>query len=94
MLCDELQRRRHRGSAGLACRKPLAYFNQSVYPFYLVHMTILLVALWYVRLWIVPWHITFLTLTGITFVSCWVFFEAVKRTKTTRALFGIKPLWR
>lgn len=63
--------------------KPLAYFNQSVYPFYIVHMTILLVTLWYVRLWDVWWPVTFLSLTFITFAGCWATFELVKRTKVT-----------
>ncbi len=70
----------------------LAYFNQSVYPFYIVHQTIILVVLWYVRSWNLWWPIKLLGLTAVTFAGCWATFEVMKRTKLTRALFGIKPL--
>ncbi len=70
----------------------LAYFNQSVYPFYIVHMTIVLVGLFYIRDWTLWWPLKLVLLTAGTFAGCWAVFEVVKRTAVTRALFGIKPL--
>ena len=70
----------------------LPYFNQSVYPFYLVHMSLVFIGLDIVRGWRLGWPIEMLFMTVFVFFGCWVIFELVKRTKLTRALFGIKPL--
>ena len=72
----------------------LAYLNQSVYPFYLVHMSLVFVGLAVVRGWRLWWPIEFALVTAFVFAGCWAVFEVVKRTQVTRALFGIKPLAR
>ena len=72
--------------------KWLAYMNQAVYPFYIFHMTFCLVGLYYIKAWALPWPIKLGLLNAIVFLGCWFMFELVKRTRFTRALFGIKPL--
>jgi len=68
----------------------LTYCNQAVYPFYIIHQTITVVAAWFIYdlSWGMPSK--FLYLTVITFVGSWIFFEIVKRNTFTRVLFGMK----
>jgi surface polysaccharide O-acyltransferase-like enzyme len=69
----------------------LRYANTAVYPFYIVHQTITIL-LGYAWLgWHVPFAIKFPLLFAGTFVGSWVVFEAVRRTRITRVLFGMKP---
>jgi peptidoglycan/LPS O-acetylase OafA/YrhL len=70
----------------------LAYLNQGVYPFYIVHLPIILITLYYVKDWEIFWPVKFLLITVVTFVGCWIIFEIMKRNKVTRMLFGIKHL--
>ena len=72
----------------------LAYCNQAVYPFYIIHQTITVLAAWYIM--DLPWGIywKFLCLTVITFGGSWIIFEIVKRNTITRVLFGIKQKHR
>jgi hypothetical protein len=72
--------------------KRLAYLNQGVYPFYIVHLPIILITLFYVKDWEIFWPVKFLLITAITFVGCWIIFEIMKRNKVTRMLFGIKAI--
>ncbi len=69
----------------------LTYCNQAVYPFYIIHQTITVLAAWVI--FELSWgiHLKFLYLTVITFGGSWVFYELVKRNAITRALFGLKP---
>jgi len=68
----------------------LTYCNQAVYPFYIIHQTITVIAAWYFYdlAWGIHWK--FLHLTIITFGGSWIFFEIVKRNIFTRFLFGMK----
>ena len=68
----------------------LAYLNQGVYPFYIVHMPLTFAGLKFAKEF---------GFTGISSVilscifvtaGCWLIFEAVRRTVVTRYLFGIK----
>ena len=70
----------------------LTYLNQSVYPFYIVHLPISLITLFYLKDWEVFWFAKFLLINASTFAGCFVVFAVVKRTPVTRLLFGIKPL--
>jgi glucan biosynthesis protein C len=69
----------------------LAYMNQAVYPFYVLHMTFCLVGLYYVRELSAPWFVKFMVLNVVVFFGCWVCFEILRRTSVTRVLLGIKP---
>jgi glucans biosynthesis protein C len=68
----------------------LAYCNQAVYPFYIIHQTITIVAAYIIidLSWGIPWKFLYLSMT--TFGGSWIFFEIVKRNAITRELFGIK----
>ncbi len=68
----------------------LAYLNRTVYPFYIVHMTFCLLALYYLKDVALYWPLKLILIAVITFGGCWITFEIVKRNKVTRMLFGIK----
>jgi hypothetical protein len=72
--------------------KRLTYFNQGVYPYYIVHMTPIIITLFYIKDLDYPWPLKFLFIVGVTFLTCFLSFEVLKRTRVTRVLFGIKPL--
>ena len=83
---------------GLACRfltfrSPwLAYGNEAVYPFYILHQTVLLV----LAVFVTPldWGIApkFLALAAGTFLGTLAIYEgAVRRVPVLRLLFGMKP---
>ena len=70
----------------------LAYLNQGVYPFYIVHqpivyaILILLLGNGYSNLLIL------IIGTLVVTLGCWLFFEIVKRHWVTRAMYGIKEI--
>ena len=68
----------------------LTYATQAVYPFYIIHQTIIIAVGFYIIQQ--PWSIgTKLALTmACTFLGSWACFELVRRTALTRLLFGIK----
>ena len=68
----------------------LTYCTQAVYPFYIIHQTIIVMGAWHI--YDLPWSITwkFLYLTAITFAGCWIIYEIIKRNAFTRVLFGMK----
>jgi peptidoglycan/LPS O-acetylase OafA/YrhL len=68
----------------------LRYANTAVYPFYIFHQTIT-VLLGYAWLdWHIPIAIKFPMLFAGTFLGSWALYEAVRRTRVTRVLFGMK----
>ena len=72
--------------------KNLAYMNQGVYPFYIVHMPITFAALKVsTEMGITNYYAVILSCIIVT-IGCWVSFELLRRTKVTRYLFGIKEL--
>lgn len=68
----------------------LAYCNQAVYPFYIIHQTITIAAAYFIYENSWPVFLKFLFLTAVTFGGSWLFYEVVKRFSFTRLLFGIK----
>jgi hypothetical protein len=70
----------------------LAYCNEAVYPFYILHQTVIVVTGFYIVQ--LPWGIPAkLALTmGVGFLGSWVGFELVRRWNVTRLLFGLKPI--
>ncbi len=70
----------------------LTYANEAVYPYYILHQTLLLVAAY----WVIqqPWHAWFkfglLNLT--TLIGCALLYDGlIRRFWLTRFLFGMKP---
>ena len=69
--------------------KTLAYFNDAVYPFYVIHQTLIIV---------IGYQLTALSLGPVaepillilaTIVSCFVFFEIIRRIDLLRFCFGL-----
>lgn len=69
----------------------LRYATQAVYPFYIVHQTIMIAVGYYVIQQ--PWGVwpKFALVALATFLGSWVTVEVVRRTAVTRLLFGMKP---
>lgn len=66
--------------------------TEAVYPYYILHQTITVMAAYYIVKQ--PWGVApkFVLLTLITFGGCFVAYESViRRWKLTRVLFGMKP---
>jgi glucan biosynthesis protein C len=70
--------------------KNLAYLNQGVYPFYIVHMPLTFAGLRISSDLGIKNYPAVLLSTIIVIITCWLFFELVRRTKVSRFLFGIK----
>lgn len=68
----------------------LTYANQAVYPFYILHQTIIVAAGYYIVQ--MPWGVPVkLALTmAAAFLGSWIGFEVVRRNAVTRMLFGTK----
>ena len=70
----------------------LAYLNQGVYPFYIVHMPLTFAGLRISTELGLKNYPAVIIATVFVVLTCWVFFEAVRRTKVSRFLFGIKSV--
>ena len=70
----------------------LAYLNQGVYPFYIVHMPLTFAGLRISSELGLKNYPAVIIATAFVVLTCWVFFEAVRRTKVSRFLFGIKSV--
>ncbi len=70
----------------------LAYLNQGVYPFYIVHMPLTFAGLRISSELGLKNYPAVIIATVFVVLTCWVFFEAVRRTKVSRFLFGIKSV--
>ena len=71
--------------------KPLSYANEAVYPFYILHQTILIIIGYY--LMDLNWGLfsKFMIMTLATFLASWVIYEyGIRRWKFIRPLFGLK----
>lgn len=85
------------GWAHLRLNRPwpwLAWANESVYPWYLLHQTlIILLAVWLAPLALGPVVEPALLLAG-TVAGCWAVTAVVRRVNLLRPLFGLKPTAR
>ena len=68
----------------------LPYLNQGVYPFYIVHMPLTFLGLRSASNLGLRNHLAVIFATFLVILTCWLFFEIVKRFKSTRFLYGIK----
>jgi glucan biosynthesis protein C len=75
--------------------KILNYANEGIYPFYILHQTVLVILAYYVIQWDIPVVIKFLILSTATLTICVLIYDLlIKRNNVTRFLFGMKPLDR
>jgi len=68
----------------------LTYLNEAVYPWYILHQTILIVAAWWLagQAWgpvLEPMWVILFTVSG-----CWLGFAVIRRSAVLRLLFGLK----
>jgi hypothetical protein len=68
----------------------LTYLNEAVYPWYILHQTIIIVAAWWLvqQAWgpvLEPIWVVLLTVVG-----CWLGYELIRRSAVLRLLFGLK----
>ncbi len=70
--------------------KTLAYFSEAVYPYYIVHQTIIIIVGYELSGLSLGPVIEPLLVILITFVGCFLSFEIIKRVSILRPLFGLK----
>lgn len=70
--------------------KVLSYLSQGVYPFYIFHMSITLIALNALKSLQMNWQLKFVLISLITAFLSWLLFELVKRNEMSQLAFGIK----
>lgn len=74
-------------------RPILAYANEAVLPFYILHHPVLLSVGYFVVHWPIPWVLKFLIIDAISFAVIMVLYEfIVRRVNLFRFLFGMKLL--
>lgn len=73
--------------------KFLKYANEGIYPFYILHQTVLIVFAYYVIQWDMPVMFKYVILSVVTLGVCILLYDLViKRNNITRFLFGMKPI--
>ena len=70
----------------------LAYLNDAVFPCYLAHQTVLVMAVWIIKPAGLPAMGEVALLVSITFAGSLGIYEAVRRAPVLRPLWGLKPL--
>lgn len=69
----------------------LSYCNKAVYPFYILHQTIMMILGFEIKDWELGLLSKFLLISGLTFLITWVVYEfIVRRIAILRSLFGMK----
>ena len=70
----------------------LRYANPAVYPFYILHQTVIIAIAYYATDW--QWNVfaKFMYISLSTFAVCWILYEfVIRRFNPLRFLFGMKP---
>ncbi len=71
----------------------LTYANEAVYPFYILHQTVIVCLAYPLIDLTLPMEVKFVYLSFATFVICWVLYHfLIKRVSVLRVLFGMKGL--
>ncbi len=71
--------------------KYLTYLNEGVYPFYILHQTIIVASGYYVTQWNAPILVKFLVLVIICGLGIWSLYHfIIRKMKLTRVLFGLR----
>ncbi|MEG9269245.1 acyltransferase family protein [Qipengyuania sp. Mu-71] len=72
------------------CRTML---NEAVFPFYIIHQTIIVMFIWYLRPVAMPAMAAFLLTVAITAIGCWLFYRIGRAVPGLRLLIGLRG-WR
>jgi len=70
--------------------KLIRYCNTAVYPFYILHQTIIIIIAFCIMNWSANFFIKFIILSGGTFLISWLLYEVIRRVFFLRPLFGLK----
>jgi glucan biosynthesis protein C len=70
--------------------KRLAYLNEAVYPVYVMHLPLATIIAYQVLRLPLPSLVQFMIIVLLTIAAALLLFEAIRRTKVTRFLFGLK----
>jgi hypothetical protein len=68
--------------------------TEAVFPFYIIHQTIIVVLGWYLLRFALPPVAEFAILVPATALGCWLFYRAGRRIGGLRPLIGLRPLAR
>lgn len=68
--------------------------TEAVFPFYIIHQTIIVVLGWYLLRLALPPAIEFLALLAATVAGCWLFYLGGRESSWLRPLIGLRPLAR
>lgn len=83
------------GYAACYFNKPgngLAYANEAVYPFYILHQTVIVALGYYLKYVNIGFFPKFTIMAAGTFLITWVIYEfGIRRFKWVRPLFGMRP---
>lgn len=73
--------------------KFLNYANEGIYPFYILHQTVLVILAYYIIRWETTILVKYSVLSVATLIICILIYDiVVKRNNVTRILFGMKRL--
>jgi hypothetical protein len=71
----------------------LSYANEAVYPFYILHQTVIICIAYPMINWSLPVGVKFLIISLGTVLICWLLYEGIiRRTGLLRPLFGLKEV--
>jgi glucans biosynthesis protein C len=70
----------------------LKYTTEAVYPFYILHQTVIICIAYYLIDWQAGMGLKFLVISAGMFLVCWVLFEGIRQINFLRPFFGLKPL--
>ena len=68
----------------------LSYFNDAVYPFYIIHQTLILVIGYNLSKFTLGPVVESILLITLTITGCFIGYEIIRRTDVLRPLFGLK----
>lgn len=84
-ICGYAKKYLHRGS------NALNYLNKAVYPYYIIHQTIIVFLGYYIVRWDMNFMLKFVILTALSLVLILsIYHFIIRRTRLTRFLFGVK----
>lgn len=71
-----------------------ATLTEAVFPFYIIHQTIIVVTGWWLLRFVLPPGVEFLILLAATAGGCWLFYDIGRRLGPIRPLIGLKRVAR
>lgn len=72
--------------------RALAYLTPAVYPFYILHQSLIVVGFYLLTDWHIPQALEAGLLVLFTFGGCFLLYEGIRRVAALRPLFGLKRL--